>query len=454
MNDLLIISKNPLRILTNKGIFYPYDKDIKIISRFDNSEKKLVQLNNILFKDSYDLLIKIMNYYKTSNSIDFNYSKKYLLENSIELREYSEFFSMYRSFSSTPLVSVSKGYILLYPNSKISNSKYLIYKLKSKYASDIKLLLKRRMSLEIIQLYCIIKDLEDNNIELFKKIKIEKNGKEREVIDPNIKIKNTLKEISKILDKRLDRKISNLKYPNIMAYRKNVSIKDNALMHLNNKYIIKVDISNYFPSIDWKLINSRFILLLFHGVTDKYMDTIKKGFVDENDKMFLGNPVSGVISNIIMVDIINHIQTIFHKYGIICSSYSDDITFSTNIDNNKLFNKKFIIKICNQAFKIYNDKFKINDSKTVYLKGNMRNITGITINHKNQLTLSSEKYDDMRNNLYSYMKTGSCYYDDYELLGKMSYYLHIDETGKFRKLYDKYINIFESIKRGDEKIEE
>jgi len=73
-----------------------------------------------------------------------------------------------------------------------------------------------------------------------------RNGKgKREIAQPS----KELKYIQRIVLKEFDLMQNLPIHDSAMAYRKNIGIQDNALMHKDNQYLLKMDFSNFFPSI-------------------------------------------------------------------------------------------------------------------------------------------------------------------------------------------------------------
>lgn len=262
---------------------------------------------------------------------------------------------------------------------------------------------------------------------LYKMYKIPKrNGKERTIFQPSKELK-TLQYwmIENILSKF---EISD----NAFAYRKGVSIKNNALIHLKTNHIFHTDIKSFFPSIDDKklyafLDKHRDIIVN----NDLYFDDIYENILKicfRKNILCIGSPSSPIISNIIMYDFDNELDAYCKNNDLIYTRYADDIYISSNnyIDNN-------LFTFVNTLLTKYG--FSINRDKTQYKSGNF-NVTGITLVDKNKISIgyNSKKY--IKNMIYQFIKYGRG--NKKEILGYLAYLKDIDPL-YFNKLDIKYM---------------
>lgn len=165
------------------------------------------------------------------------------------------------------------------------------------------------------------------------------------------------------------------------AYKKKTSILKNAQKHRFSKHFMKLDFENFFNSLTSKHIT---YALMKNGINDDDAEFIAHACTI-NDRLFYGGITSPILSNIIMKEFDDKIETYLKNThsDIIYSRYSDDLTFSAS-DNYEQFH---LIK--NKIQKIASDLLglKLNHSKTKILsvKCNRVSITGLII--------SLSKYD-------------------------------------------------------------
>lgn len=126
-----------------------------------------------------------------------------------------------------------------------------------------------------------------------------------------------------------------VKYPvhhTSIAYAKNKNIKNFALPHQSNAYLLKLDFKNFFNSIEisdfYKFCQKSQIseedghilgLLLFckNKIQDCYY-------------LSIGAPSSPILSNILMFEFDNRVFDYCKDNSIIYTRYADDLAFSTN----------------------------------------------------------------------------------------------------------------------------
>ena len=224
----------------------------------------------------------------------------------------------------------------------------------------------------IRKIYSISNNIEKN----YKVFKIKKNsGGYRTIYAPS----DTLKHIQRqILELILNEKsISKYAY----AYKKGISLKDNALPHLRKRLILKLDIKDFFQSINFiNVYNTCFSIEYFPkniGVLLTYLVTYK-------DFLPQGAPTSAYISNLVMKEFDEELGVFCNKNNISYTRYSDDMTFSGD------FNPKDIIKKVRKM--LYKNGMELNEKKIHIIKSSKRqNVTGINVNEKIQVNSDYRK---------------------------------------------------------------
>lgn len=215
------------------------------------------------------------------------------------------------------------------------------------------------------------------------------------------------------------------------AYHKGSLLTLNAKPHLNKKYILKLDIKDFFSNITYGRV--------YHMFLSHFPVRYAKLFAElccYNDKLIQGAPTSPAISNIIMLDFDNSVEHYCKDNGISYTRYCDDITLSSDIPLNTAYHK---IKK-----ELYKYGFELNTSKTHFVKNtHQQRVTGIVVNEKLQVPveyrrkLRQELYyfykfgaEDviLRNNYTDYISDGKALSEKYihSLLGRVNYILQID----------------------------
>jgi len=181
------------------------------------------------------------------------------------------------------------------------------------------------------------------------------------------------------------------------AYKKNQGIKENALIHKNSEFLLKLDLEDFFnsitPEIFFNALNEQNIQF---SPSDKralseYLFWNISGREAENKKLVLsvGAPSSPFISNFVMFSFDQIISNYCLAHSINYSRYADDLTFSTK-NKNVLFNSIYEVKTALQQ--CFGNKLRINISKTVFSsKAHNRHVTGVTLANNNQLSVGRER---------------------------------------------------------------
>ncbi|HGT5183625.1 RNA-directed DNA polymerase [Escherichia coli] len=155
------------------------------------------------------------------------------------------------------------------------------------------------------------------------------------------------------------------------SYRKGVSIKDNAINHLNNDFIANIDIIDYFGTINKDMVQN----CLIKNKIDIKLATAITDIVTYKGTLPQGAPSSPQISNAILFDFDNEISEACYLTGCVYTRYSDDITISGSI-------RKDVVKMVELATHLLNEfGFSINNKKTRIASTNSRQVvTGILVN--------------------------------------------------------------------------
>lgn len=175
------------------------------------------------------------------------------------------------------------------------------------------------------------------------------------------------------------------------AYQLNLNIIDNVRPHLKNSYLLKMDFSDFFPSIK----GNDFVQLLLEGeIVSSKQDAVmlEQIFFKRDDgelKLTIGSPGSPIISNAMLYKFDEFVEDECNKQEIKYTRYSDDMAFSTN-HKDILFE---IPKLVNAAIKsIERPRLKINLDKTIFTSKKFnRHITGITITNEGKQSIGRDR---------------------------------------------------------------
>ncbi len=283
---------------------------------------------------------------------------------------------------------------------------------------------------------------------LVKHIKIpKKDGSERLVYQPSKKLK--------IIQYWLDSKVFNSLriHESATAYKKDRSIKINASSHRKNRYFLKLDFKDFFPSI--KFSDFAPILQEWHSNNSpsfnemELLETVRLACFYLRDLLPIGYPTSPVISNIVMYEFDTHITSLLSdqdKYGrSIYTRYADDLTFSTNEKGACKEIKRLVSK---ELRLMGSPNLKLNTKKTKFVSssGGSAFITGLRVCYDGHITIH-RKYKDRIRLLISLYQKGVLSDDEKNSLkGHLYHIKHVDSLF-YTKLQNKHFDAMSSLLR-------
>lgn len=307
------------------------------------------------------------------------------------------------------------------------------------------------------QLAAVLHDLNRNVFKTirsinkhYKKIILSKrNGDKRIIYAPNSHLKFYQRNIlEKILYKIPISKFAT-------AYIPGKTLKDNATPHIKHKYLLKMDITDFFGSITYlQVISSAFNSKMY----PPQIGAILTSLCCKDDVLPQGAPTSPALSNIVMKNFDDILGNWCKDRNIYYTRYCDDLTFSADIPIFDSVESKVCAMLCRWGF-------EVNESKTKYItNASCQKVTGLTVNEK--VSIPSEYKRKLRQEVYYAIKFGIAdsivktrnmdywkteiadaegYYE--HLRGKINYILQIEPQNKWFskalvKLQEKYNSIY------------
>jgi len=237
-----------------------------------------------------------------------------------------------------------------------------------------------------------------------------------------------------------------------MAYRKKISIKNNAEAHKESSYLLKMDFANFFPSI-------KPIDLITHieqqeseinlSAEDKQVISSLFFYRQRRNSplvLSIGAPSSPFISNTLMYDFDMRINSYCLNLNITYTRYADDLAFSTSTKN-ILFDVPDFIQ--NYISEFQSPWLFINRNKTTFLSKNCnRHITGLVISNDGKTSIGRKKKRAIRSMIYNYSKGKLSPSEESYLRGYLSYCRGVDNNflTKLQEKYgESYLNLIRNI---------
>ena len=349
-----------------------------------------------------------------------------------------------------------------------------------KYINEYIKLMKRGIKPVMLDLYFRNKDMVLNHKgKTYREFQIpKKNGKGfRNIKEPYDNFKVIQKKLNEILEMIYISSDNKLRYTlrRSAELRKNEDVVDIFLNRKNQMYaytkgksalncvteiifdmrdkklinsdVLKLDFSKFFESINWENIKNKCHMLIGgNDEKDPYVRFLKKIILDENDKLYMGNPISGTMSNIIMLKAWSDIRLRLSYMKVLGYIYADDMTFISYDPNRPhLPVSKIIktIKACLRDNGLYN--IKLNEDKTTYQKGNDRRILGVNIieDGEGKIRTGIPKKSVLRLRALAHNYGNSNDHDDNEalkILGAYSYFTSVLTLNRGNLMYRKNID--------------
>lgn len=237
-----------------------------------------------------------------------------------------------------------------------------------------------------------------------------------------------------------------------MAYKTGLSIKKNALRHLHNRYLLKLDLLSFFnsitPTVFWQEWQNFFEMPTpdEKNHIENLLFWAPRRTLDSHLVLSIGAPSSPSVSNFIMYRFDEILQNYCKKLNITYTRYADDLTFSTNIRNALFSIPDKVALLLNELFA---GQININKRKTVFTsKAHNRHVTGVGLSSENKLSLGRAKKRYLKHLVHQF-KLGLLTADEVlHLQGWLAHAKHIEPTffDALARKYDQSIlnKIFET----------
>lgn len=181
------------------------------------------------------------------------------------------------------------------------------------------------------------------------------------------------------------------------AYRKEVCITDHASVHATNRYLLKLDFKDFFPSIS----GADFLkhLKKYSDVTPADAKILTRLFFwrpigERRLRLSIGAPSSPAISNTILFDFDEKVKEFCISKGVAYTRYADDLAFSVSQPNVLGDVFEFVSRRC--AILRY-PRLELNQDKTVFTsKKYHRQLTGLVLSSDGHASLGREKKRTLR----------------------------------------------------------
>lgn len=229
-----------------------------------------------------------------------------------------------------------------------------------------------------------------------------KNGEARTINAPTgdlkqiqIKFAQSLYEFKKSINEQ-----SKIKTNISHGFEKNKNILTNAKNHVNKKFIINIDLEDFFDSFHFGRVRGYFEKNK-HINLPVEVATIIAQLTCYEGKLPQGAPTSPIITNMICEILDQRLIHLAKEFKLYYTRYADDLTFSTN---DKMILDKYDLFLNRIKSEIIKFGLSINNKKTRLIYNSSRQeVTGLIVNKK--INIEKEYYKKTRamaDNLYKY----------------------------------------------------
>ncbi|QJB43707.1 reverse transcriptase domain-containing protein [Dolichospermum flos-aquae] len=197
-----------------------------------------------------------------------------------------------------------------------------------------------------------------------------------------------LLDIQKKLSKEILQPVYQPK-PCVHGFTAKKSIVTNAKAHTKKKYVLNLDIQDFFASINFERVRAMFMAQPYNA-NDKVANLLAK-ICCYKDQLPQGAPTSPIVSNMVCAKMDRQLLELAKKHKATYTRYADDVTFSTNLEEfpealgyviNDGSVRKFVVG--EELREIINsNNFEVNERKVRLQTQNYRQeVTGLTVNHR------------------------------------------------------------------------
>ncbi len=204
-----------------------------------------------------------------------------------------------------------------------------------------------------------------------------KKGGFREIFAPNIELKfiqTLLNELFQAYYYTIKPSVVNGFVINPLRDAPSCNILANASPHVGKKYVLNLDLKDFFPSISAKRIQDLLLSPVFNY--EQHLATAMTLLLTYKGQLPIGAPSSPVMSNFICLPLDEALMAFAHENQLVYTRYADDLTFSSDSLIHETQIEALIKRIQDNDFQVNFKKVRLASS------GSKQTVTGLTVNEK------------------------------------------------------------------------
>lgn len=184
------------------------------------------------------------------------------------------------------------------------------------------------------------------------------------------------------------------------AYREQRSIKDNASQHVHSRYLLRLDLKDFFPSI-----TAEDVLLFLTREAPQETD-----WTGADQKLFvrlvcrlghlsIGAPTSPSLSNAICFNLDARLANLAAEHSTTYTRYADDLFFSTSRPNTLGFMEEEITKVLDALDCPANLQLRVDKTRHSSKRGR-RQVTGLVLGSDGTISIGRDRKRFIRRQIY------------------------------------------------------
>ncbi|TAT84809.1 retron Ec67 family RNA-directed DNA polymerase/endonuclease [Rhizobium ruizarguesonis] len=198
--------------------------------------------------------------------------------------------------------------------------------------------------------------------------------------------------------------------------KRGLSIQTNAGKHTNRRFVLNVDLEDFFPSLNFGRVRGSFLKNRDFQLPEPVATVIAQ-IVCHDNELPQGAPTSPIVSDLMARVMDVHLSKMAAAHGCTYSRYVDDLTFSTNLAEfppalaleNPLTGKWDAGH--ELRGRIWRQGFTINDQKTrMQTRASRQEVTGLIVNEFVNVRTEIEARNRVL--VHALMKKGTCFQKD------------------------------------------
>lgn len=229
-------------------------------------------------------------------------------------------------------------------------------------------------------------------------------------------------------------------HPAAMAYRKGSSIRDNASLHAQQRFLLKLDFADFFHSITAQDFEAYLAASSPNKWTREEVVQLERILFWNRNRagrliMSIGAPSSPALSNALMFEFDERVQAICRGMTVNYSRYADDLTFSTNFPNILRDVDAHVEGICRD---LKHPRLVLRREKTVHAsRAGSRRVTGLVLSNAGTVSLGRERKRLIRAEVHHFL-SGNMEPEDAIRLRGMLAFVNAAEPTFLDRLRDAY----------------